>query len=88
MPAHPLPHDRQHRLDDIHVGEEVGLELVAHERQRTRRLGQLLDRADEGLAGAAEEDVDAAEGFDGFGDGGLALADDSGGEWCQRGFDA
>lgn len=39
MPIQPLPHHRQHRLDDVHVGEEVGLELVPYECQRAWGLG-------------------------------------------------
>ena len=74
----PLAHARQHGLDQVDVGEEVDLERVVHEAGRVRRLGELLDGADEGLGRGAQQHVDAAEGVHRLCHGGLALADLSG----------
>jgi hypothetical protein len=48
MPVLPPTKSWQHCLDDIDRSEEVGLELLAHHRQRALRSRQLFNGADGG----------------------------------------
>jgi hypothetical protein len=74
MPVPFLSHTGQQRADDVYRSEEIRFKLVSYQGPRTYRLAQFLDCADEGFGTADEEDVDAGEGREDVGDGGLALA--------------
>src|SRR2546423_11919971 len=67
-------HVRQCRSHDIHRTEEVGFKLISHEVLVTLRCGQLFYCANDGLAGAAKENVDSTENMDCFGHRSLTLA--------------
>lgn len=63
--------ERQGSLDEVDVREENSLKLAAAQVEGGRGRREFLDGADDSLGAVAEQDVDAAEGLDRLGEGGL-----------------